>query len=96
MIEALDGFNVGQKAAGMQEFRIGVGLNYGVVTIGNIGTEKKKEYTVIGDMVELAEHFEGLTKVYHAPVIISESLHRVVKDEFSAGSSTGSAAATAG
>jgi class 3 adenylate cyclase/HAMP domain-containing protein len=81
MIEALDGFNAGQRAAGMQEFHIGVGINYGVVTIGNIGTEKKKEYTVIGDMVELAEQFEGLTKVYHNPVIISESLHRAVKDD---------------
>jgi adenylate cyclase len=81
MIEALDSFNAGQKAAGMPEFRIGVGLNYGMVTIGNFGTEKKKEYTVIGDMVELAEQFEGLTKIYHHPVIISESLHRTVKDD---------------
>ena len=80
MIEALGEFNAGQRAAGMQEFRIGVGVNYGMVTIGNIGTEKKKEYTVIGDMVELAEHFEGLTKIYHNPLIISESLHRSVKD----------------
>ncbi len=81
MIEALDGFNVGQKAAGMPEFRIGVGVNYGMVTIGNIGTEKKKEYTVIGDMAELAEHFEGLTKIYHQPLIFSESLHRSVHDQ---------------
>jgi class 3 adenylate cyclase len=81
MIEALDIFNAGQRAAGTQEFHIGVGINYGVVTIGNIGTEKKKDYTVIGGMVDLAEHFESLTKVYHHPVIISESLHRVVKDD---------------
>ena len=81
MIEALDAFNAGQKAAGMQGFEIGVGLNYGMVTIGNFGTVKKKEYTVIGDMVELAEHFEGLTKIYHQPLIFSESLHRSVKDE---------------
>jgi class 3 adenylate cyclase/HAMP domain-containing protein len=81
MIEALGAFNEGQKAAGMPEFAIGVGVNYGLVTIGNIGTEKRKEYTVIGEMVDLAEHFEGLTKTYHQPVIFSESLHRSVKDE---------------
>jgi adenylate cyclase len=81
MIEALGAFNVGQKAAGMPEFRIGVGINYGMVTIGNIGTEKKKEYTVIGDMAELAEHFEGLTKIYHQPLVFSESLHRSVHDQ---------------
>ncbi|HEY9594282.1 MAG TPA: adenylate/guanylate cyclase domain-containing protein [Spirochaetia bacterium] len=80
MIEALDDFNIGQRAAGLHEFHIGVGLNYGLVTIGNIGTEKKKEYTVIGDMVELAETFEGLTKTYHNPLILSESLHEAVKD----------------
>jgi adenylate cyclase len=81
MTEALGAFNEGQRAAGKPEFKIGVGLNYGLVTIGNIGTEKKKEYTVIGDMVDLAEHFEGLTKEYRQPLIISESLYRAVKDE---------------
>jgi adenylate cyclase len=81
MTEALGAFNEGQKAAGMPEFKIGVGVNYGLVTIGNIGTEKKKEYTVIGEMVELAESFESLTKTYHQPIIFSESLHRSVKDE---------------
>jgi adenylate cyclase len=81
MTEALGAFNEGQRAAGRPEFKIGVGLNHGLVTIGNIGTEKKKEYTVIGDMVDLAEHFEGLTKEYRQPLIISESLYRSVKDE---------------
>ena len=81
MTEALPLFNVEQKAAGKPEFRIGIGLNYGVVTVGNIGTEKKKEYTVIGPMVDLAEHFEGLTKEYRCPLIVSESLYRKVKDE---------------
>ena len=81
MTEALPRFNVEQKAAGRPEFRIGIGLNYGMVTIGNMGTEKKREYTVIGPMVDLAEHFEGLTKEYKCPLIISEGLYRKVKDE---------------
>jgi hypothetical protein len=81
MTERLVSFNAEQQAAGREGWAIGVGINYGVVTIGNIGTEKKKEYTVIGDTVELAEHFEGLTKVYKQPLIISESLHQKVKDD---------------
>jgi class 3 adenylate cyclase/HAMP domain-containing protein len=81
MTEALPRFNLEQRAAGKPEFRIGIGLNYGMVTVGNMGTEKKKEYTVIGPMVDLAEHFEGLTKEYHCPLIISEGLSRKVKDE---------------
>ena len=81
MSEALGQFNAQQRELGKPEFRIGVGINYGVVTVGNIGTEKKMDYTIIGDMVNLASRMEGLTKKYHQPLLISESLHQKVKDE---------------
>lgn len=80
MCDALKLFNEEQLAAGIPPFRIGVGINYGVVTVGNIGTEKKMDYTVIGDMVNLASRLEGLTKVYKEDILISESLHMKVKD----------------
>jgi adenylate cyclase len=80
MGEALVEFNKSQTAAGKRPFRIGVGINYGVVTVGNIGTEKKMNYTVIGEMVNLASRLEGLTKLYHQDLIISESLYMKVKD----------------
>ena len=81
MIEKLKVFNIWQKKNGRDEFKIGIGINYGVVTIGNIGSEKKMDYTVIGDMVNIASRMEGLTKLYHEPLLISESLFREVSRE---------------
>jgi class 3 adenylate cyclase len=81
MGKRLMSFNVDQQAAGREGWAIGVGVNYGVVTIGNLGTEKKKEYTVIGETVDLAEHLEALTKVYKQPIVISESIYQKVKDD---------------
>ncbi len=81
MTEGLKDFNKEQAAAGKPSFHIGIGLNYGVVTVGNIGTEKKMEYTVIGDMVNLASRLEGLTKYYKQEIIVSESIVRKAKDK---------------
>ncbi|MFQ3621565.1 MAG: adenylate/guanylate cyclase domain-containing protein, partial [Spirochaetales bacterium] len=80
MLEAVKEFNKHQKEIGKPEFKIGIGINYGVVTVGNIGCERKMDYTVIGDMVNLASRMEGLTKTYHQEILISESLHMKVKD----------------
>jgi len=74
MIEAVTKFNENQKKLGKCEFHIGIGLNYGEVTVGNIGSERKMDYTVIGDAVNLASRMEGLTKTYHSEILISESL----------------------
>ena len=78
MTEAVKEFNRKQVESGKPEFKIGVGINYGEVTVGNIGTEKKMDYTVIGDMVNLASRLEGLTKPYHQELIIAETLFSAV------------------
>jgi class 3 adenylate cyclase/HAMP domain-containing protein len=81
MQDALDIFNSERVEEGKPEFKTGIGINYGVVTVGNIGSEKKMDYTVIGDMVNLGSRLEGLTKNYKQGVIISESVYRKVKNK---------------
>ncbi|MFI5369038.1 MAG: adenylate/guanylate cyclase domain-containing protein [Spirochaetia bacterium] len=79
MQDGLESFNKGQRDLGEPEFHIGVGINYGEVTVGNIGTDKKMDYTVIGDMVNVASRLEGLTKRYHQPILITEMLQEKVE-----------------
>ncbi len=83
MLETLKEFNRSQAKRGRPSFRIGIGINYGVVTVGNIGSEKKMDYTVIGDMVNLAARLEDLTKIYDVPFIISDSVYSRIKKQVS-------------
>jgi class 3 adenylate cyclase len=78
MAGALDEFNREQIAKGKVEFHIGIGINFGIVTVGNIGSEKKMNYTVIGDGVNLASRLEGLTKKYKQILLFSESVYQRV------------------
>ncbi|MDR2535417.1 MAG: HAMP domain-containing protein [Treponema sp.] len=81
MMQALQEFNKNQLALGAPEFHIGVGINYGIVTVGNIGCDKKMNYTVIGDAVNLASRLEGLTKKYKEPVLFAESVYEHIADD---------------
>jgi adenylate cyclase len=81
MLGALPEFNARQKSEGLPEFRIGVGVEYGVVTVGNIGCEDKMDYTIIGDKVNSGSRLEGLNKKYGQQLLISQSVFSRVKGE---------------
>ena len=82
MQEALEEFNRWQVSKGRPPFRSGVGLNHGTVTVGNIGFEKKMDYTAIGDMVNTASRIEGLTRYYREPLLVSTSVWREVRARY--------------
>lgn len=72
MADALPEVNAEFQKKNFPEISIGIGLNTGEVSVGNMGSEKIFQYTAIGDSMNLASRLEGLTKYYGVQVMISE------------------------
>ncbi len=80
MIDELKVLQKAFEAKGWPPINIGVGLNTGVMTVGNMGSEFRMAYTVMGDAVNLGSRLEGLTKEYGVHIIISEFTKAKVPD----------------
>ncbi len=59
-----------------QPIEIGTGLNYGMVFCGNVGNARKRQFTVLGQPVNLASRFEALTKSLNSPIVIGEDFYQ--------------------
>lgn len=80
MLERLNAIREEFKERGWPEIRIGIGINTGEMSVGDMGSQFRMAYTVLGDAVNLGSRLEGLTKSYGVEIIVSESTKAAVDD----------------
>ncbi len=79
MMAALDCWNVEREARGEPRLAMGIGLNYGLAVLGDVGSEHSFSFTVIGDTVNTAARLQGLTRSLETPLVVGDPLVSAVK-----------------
>jgi adenylate cyclase len=82
MQERLKALNLELLAQGWPELKIGVGVNTGTMTVGDMGSPVRKAYTVMGDAVNLGSRLEGITKQYGVGIIVGEGTRERLGSDF--------------
>ncbi|MGE5326654.1 MAG: CHASE2 domain-containing protein [Deltaproteobacteria bacterium] len=79
MIKGLEKLNQKWQSEGRPTLHIGIGINTGEMLFGNIGSEQRMDFTVIGDSVNLGSRLESSTKELHASIVISEATYSEIQ-----------------
>lgn len=80
-IEALPEVNEQLRSEGLPEFEAGIGLNSGICSVGNMGSNEIFQYTALGDSMNLGARVEGLCKPYRSRLLISEFTYKKLTEE---------------
>ncbi|WP_332777963.1 CHASE2 domain-containing protein [Polaromonas sp.] len=80
MAQAVRKLNEEHRARGVPEIGIGIGLNTGTMCVGDMGSDIRRSYTVIGDSVNLGSRLEGLSKTYGVDIVVSETTRKLAPD----------------
>ena len=82
MLGNLDGFNKEIASEGVPAFGMGIGINTGVVVVGNMGSEQRFDYTCLGDSVNLASRLEGQSKNYGVLIVLGPTTAERLDGEY--------------
>jgi adenylate cyclase len=79
---ALGGLNAEFARRGLPEVQVGIGINSGPMSVGNMGSQARFDYTVLGDAVNLGARLEALTREYRVDTLVGETTAALVADKF--------------
>ena len=79
MMEHVRKLQIKWQAEGKPQLDIGIGLNSGVASVGNMGSALRYGYTALGDAVNLTSRLEGMNKEYGTNILVTESCYEAAK-----------------